>query len=118
MITPIISMKYDMELNNSMVIVPSKRNEHFSNPKRLWYIRLGYINLNKINRLIKDGILDNLVLDPMLVCESCIEGNMTKSPFPSKGNRFDNLLELIHTDVCGPINIRAQCGYEYLHHIY
>ena len=102
-----------MELNNSMVIVPSKRNEPYSNPTRLWHKRLGHINLNRINRLVKDGILDNLVLEPIPVCESCIEGKMTKRPFPPKGNRSSELLELVHIDVFGPINIRAHGGYEY-----
>ena len=112
-ITPIGSNKHGMELNNSVVIVPSKRNEPSSNPTRLWYMRLGHINLNRINRLVKDGILDNLVLEPMFICESCIEGKMTKRPFPPKGNGSNELLELVHTDVCGPINIRANGGYEY-----
>ena len=44
----------------------------------------------------------------MPVCESCIEGKMTKRPFPPMGNRSNDLLELVHTDVCGPKNIRAQ----------
>ena len=38
---------------------------------------------------------------------------MTKKPFPAKSNRTYALLELVHTDVCGPINIRARGGYEY-----
>ena len=113
MITPIASNKHDMELNNSVVTIPSKRKEPSSNPTILWHMRLGHINLNRINRLVKDGILDNLVLKPMPVCESCIEGKMTKRPFPPKGNRSSELLELVHTDVCGPINIRAHGGYEY-----
>ena len=87
MITPITSNKHDMKLNNSVVTVPFKRKEPSFNPTRLWHIRLGHINLNRINKLVKDGILDNLVLEPMPVCESCIEGKMTKRPFPPKGNR-------------------------------
>ena len=74
MITLIASNKHDIELNNSVVIVPSKRKEHSSNPTILWHMRLGYINLNSIDILVKDGILDNLVLEPMPICESCIEG--------------------------------------------
>ena len=76
-------------------------------------MRLGHINLNMINRLVKDGILDNLVLEPMPVCESCIEGKMIKRPFLPKDNRSNELLELVHIDVCGPINIRAYSRYEY-----
>ena len=61
-ITPNVSDDSIMELNNSMVIVPSKRNELSSNPTRLWHMRLGHINLNRINRLVKEGILGDLVL--------------------------------------------------------
>ena len=74
-------------------------------------MRLGYININRINRLVKDRILYNLVLEPMPICESCIEGKMAKRPFPPKGNKSNDLLELVYTNVYGPINIRSHCGY-------
>ena len=38
---------------------------------------------------------------------------MTKRPFGSKGNRAEDVLELVHSDVCGPMNIKARGGYEY-----
>ena len=38
---------------------------------------------------------------------------MTKRPFLAKGNKTNALLELVYTDVCGLINIRARSGYEY-----
>ena len=38
---------------------------------------------------------------------------MTKRPFSSKGNRASGLLELVYTDVCGPMNINAREGYRY-----
>ena len=49
----------------------------------------------------------------MSVCESCVEGKMTKKTFSSKGSRAKDLLELVYTDVYGPINIRARDWYEY-----
>ena len=55
-ITPIASNKHDMELNNSVVTIPSKRKEPYSNPTILWHMRLGHINLNRINRLVKDDL--------------------------------------------------------------
>ena len=61
-ITPNVYDESIMELNNSMVTVPTKRKEPSSNPTRLWYMRLGHINLNRINRLVKEGILGDLVL--------------------------------------------------------
>ena len=66
-ITPSVSNESIMELNNSMVTVPTKRKEPSSNPTRLWYMRLSHINLNRINRLVKEGILGDLVFQPMEV---------------------------------------------------
>ena len=38
---------------------------------------------------------------------------MTKRPFNAKGRRAHELLELVHTDICGPISTQAKGGYEY-----
>ena len=63
--------------------------------------------------MIKSGVLKSQDFEPILVCESCLEGKMTKRPFKAKGYRATKPLELVHTDVCGPINIPARGGYEY-----
>ncbi|XP_073121767.1 uncharacterized protein [Henckelia pumila] len=36
---------------------------------------------------------------------------MTKRPFLSKGERVKGPLELVHTNVCGPLNVQARGGY-------
>ena len=38
---------------------------------------------------------------------------MTKRPFVYKGNMVKELLELVHSDICGPMSIKTQGGYEY-----
>jgi hypothetical protein len=38
---------------------------------------------------------------------------MAKRPFSVKGYRAKKFLELVHTDVCGPMSIEAWDGYEY-----
>ncbi|KAL4351179.1 hypothetical protein GQ457_06G013780 [Hibiscus cannabinus] len=38
---------------------------------------------------------------------------MTKTPFSGKGERASDLLGLIHSDVCGPMNTQARGGYQY-----
>ena len=71
-------------------------------------MRLGHINPNRIQRLIKDGLLEPLDFDEFLVCESCLEGKMTKRPFSAKGRRAQYLLELVHSDVCSPIQLKQE----------
>ncbi|KAL8098241.1 hypothetical protein AgCh_031118 [Apium graveolens] len=73
----------------------------------------GHINLRRIQRLVVDGPLSSLAVEPFPVCESCLEGKMTNSPFKAKGNRAKQVLELVHSDLCGPTNIQARGGYEY-----
>ena len=38
---------------------------------------------------------------------------MTKQHFNAKGRRAQKLLELVHTDVCGPMSTQAKGGYEH-----
>ena len=38
---------------------------------------------------------------------------MTKSPFTKSCERVSELLELIHSDVCGPVSTTARGGYQY-----
>ena len=78
-----------------------KRQKISHDDTYLWHLRLGHINLDRINRLIKSGALSQLKLGTLPVCESCLEGKMTKRPFIGKGLRATEPLELIHSDVCG-----------------
>ena len=86
----------------------SQENETY-----LWHLRLGHINLDRIDRLVKSGPLNELKVGTLPVCESCLEGKMTKRPFTGKRFRAKEPLELIHSDVCGPMNVKARGGYEY-----
>ena len=84
-----------------------------SNETYLWHLRLGHSNPNRIHGLMKSGILNSLAFEPIPMCESCLEGKMTKRPFKAKGYRATKPLELVHTDVCGPMHVQARGGNEY-----
>ena len=62
---------------------------------------------------MKSGILNSLAFEPIPMCESCLEGKMTKMPLKAKGYRATKLMELVHTDVCSPMSVQARGGYEY-----
>ena len=70
-----------MEINNTSSNL-NKRNKPFEmNQTYLWHLRLGHINLSRIQRLIADGLLGSLVVENFPTCESFLEGKMTKRPF-------------------------------------
>ena len=108
-------LSYDI---NAIEIVENEHNHlpkkrKVSNETYLWHLQLGHINPNRIHGLVKSGILNSLAFEPIPMCESCLEGKMTKRPFKTKGYRATKPLELVHTDVCGPTSVQARGGYEY-----
>ena len=112
-LTPDKHELYNSELDHNSHVKSLKRKFPFTNEAYLWHLRLGHINSNKIQRLIKDGLLEPMDFDGFPVYESCLEGKMTKQPFNAKGRRAQELLELVHTDVCGLMSTQAKGGYEY-----
>ena len=112
-LTPDKHELYNSELDNNSLVKSLKRKFPSTSDAYLWHLHLGYINSNRIQRLIKDGLLEPLDFDDFLICESCLEGKMTKRPFNAKGRRAQDLLELVHLDVCAPMSIQASGGYEH-----
>jgi hypothetical protein len=46
-------------------------------------------------------------------CCVCLKGKMARAPFPKQSNRNTDVLELIHTDVCGPMRTESLGGAKY-----
>ena len=68
--------------------------------------------MDRIERLVKDGPLIELKVGTLPICESCLEGK-AKRPFSAKGEKAKAPLEIIYTDVCRPLNVKAKGIYEY-----
>ena len=79
----------------------------------LWRCRLGHIAVKRMKKLHADGILESLDYESLDACEPCLMGKMTETPFSGTMERATDLLEIIHTDVCGPMNIKARDKYHY-----
>jgi len=95
------------------VQVNAKNSAGTLNDTELWHMRLGHIGVRRLSRLVKDGRIPDLTIESYPVCESCIQGKMTKAPFIGVGHRATDLLELIHSDVCGLMNHTAMSGFRY-----
>ena len=66
-----------------------------------------------IAKLHKQGYLNPFDYESYGPCEYCLLGKITKTSFKRKSERHGVLLGLIHSDVCGPLNIAAREGYSY-----
>ena len=71
------------------------------NSSMLWHKRLGHISNQRIQRLVSERILDPLDFSDFQVCIECSKEKQTNMK-KKNANRCSDVLELIHTDICGP----------------
>jgi len=83
------------------------------NPTYMWHCRLSHISEKRMKKLHADGLLTSFDFESYETCEACLLGKMTKAPFTGVPERASDLLELIHTDVCGPMSSTARGGFQY-----
>ena len=79
----------------------------------LWRCRLGHVGVKRMKKLHADGHLESLDYESFDDCGPCLMGKMTKNPFSGTMERATDLLEIIHTDVCGLMSVEARGGYHY-----
>ena len=65
----------------------------------LWHKRLGHISRQRLERLVRDGVLSNLDFSDFETCVVCLKGKMTAKTRKKKIDRCGNTLDLIHTEI-------------------
>ncbi|KAK1697271.1 hypothetical protein QYE76_013968 [Lolium multiflorum] len=94
--------------------IDAKRIKLNDNSTYMWHCRLGHIGVKRMKKLHTDGLLESLDFESLDRCEACLMGKMTKTPFSGIMERATDLLEIIHTDVCGPMSVASRGGYRYV----
>ena len=75
-------------------------------PSWLWHHRLGHLNFRSLEQLAGKQMVKGIpsIKHPDQLCEGCLSGKQFRNSFPKVAEtRAKRLLELVHTDVCGPI---------------
>lgn len=80
----------------------------------VWHRRLGHLNSRSM-ALLKQGMVTGInYSDNYIPCIACVEGKQNKLPFPKKSHtRATQVLELVHTDLCGPMPTTSFSGAKY-----
>ena len=73
-----------------------------NNSLRLWHHRLAHQNIGHVKEILNRNNIkfNNDILD---VCDGCCYGKQHRLPFPVSTNRAKSCYELIHADICGPM---------------
>ena len=98
--------------NESFSMVASTSNSSYENDVLKWHSRLGHIGSARMDRLAKSGLLSNVTKVDMSTCEHCLVGKTCRKPFGT-GTRAEYPLHLVHSDICGPLNVRTRHGKSY-----
>lgn len=78
--------------------------------------KMGHLNMRDLQESDRKGNIRGTTLKKLsdnVNCEVCIEGKMTRSPFPVRTERSSESLEIIHSDVWGPARVISNSGARY-----
>ena len=77
----------------------------------LWHEKLGHPG-GEVTRMLRKQF-PTLDLTEQSTCDTCLRSKLKQLPYSSNSARATKPLELVHTDVCGPINPAAFDGNRY-----
>ena len=71
---------------------------------------MNFDNLIKINKLKRVRGIPRLRKPDVGLCKNCQVRKMGKTSFKSKNYHYEEVLELVHIDLCGPIGTKIYSG--------
>lgn len=81
-----------------------------------WHKRFGHLNYGDLQKAIRQGRVKGANLEGptnMEDCTVCLEGKVVRNPFPMKSSRTLQVMDLVHTDLCGPMREDSLGGAKY-----
>ena len=81
--------------------------------RNLWHKRLAHMSEKGLHILAKNSLIPfakGTVFNP---CDYCLFGKHHRVSFHTSGKKKNNLLELVFSDVCGPIEVESLGGNKY-----
>ena len=83
----------------------------------LWHQRLGHLNEKQLETMSNQKDISDIQLhkdESLSFCESCAESKSTRKPFNRVGGiKSTRRLQLVHSDVCGPMQTESIGGHKY-----
>ena len=82
----------------------------------LWHRRYGHLGITNLKKLVNSNMVEGFkgtLTGKLDVCEPCAYGKQHRAPFPVSKTCSKEVLELVHTDVCGKMEVKSLSGNEY-----
>lgn len=78
-----------------------------------WHNRLAHQDINHIRDVLRRSNIKYKDNEAEFVCERCLEGKQHKFPYQGSDSRASKVLEIVHADVCGPMETESLGGARY-----
>lgn len=78
---------------------------------QVWHERLGHLNESDLLEMHQKGAVLGMTIkkgEKLLPCEVCSSGKLTTSSFPKSSQKSTDILDIIHTDLCGPMRTESR----------
>lgn len=102
-VAPIIGFKHPHDNDNSSI---------------LWHKRPSHISKQRMERLVKEEILNNNDFLDLSACVECMKGKLTSKVRETKIPRCGHVLELIHTYIYRPFHTACNRRLQIFYHIH
>lgn len=71
-----------------------------------WHLRFGHLHVGGLKQLYKKNMVMGISkVTDNITCETCVACKQTRLPFKGTNTHARKRLELIHTDLCGPMQV-------------
>lgn len=92
--------------------------QHQRNCIHVWHRVCGHRDIEIVKRLVSDGHVTGIHIADCNIkesCDVCAQGKMTRVKFPKVAdNHSKSVLDLVHTDVCGPMHTETPGKKKYI----
>ncbi|XP_070014347.1 uncharacterized protein [Nicotiana sylvestris] len=92
---------------NKMTIDAKCLKDNVQDESWCWHMRFGHKNFEALKTMGEKNMVHGIpsINHPNQLCEACLLGKHARKSFPKEAmSRSTKPLQLVHTDVCGPIN--------------
>jgi hypothetical protein len=88
---------------------------------QLWHWRYGHLGWDSLTRLQRETMVKGLKIptsafldEKEKICETCTLAEHSREPIPRSESKISRVLELVHMDVCGPMQVISRGGKRYV----
>lgn len=106
----LVNGMFRLNIANNISLVTDVKSQDCA----LWHKRVGHVN-NEILKNMNSGAVVGVTCDATKYnCITCSKGKLSRSPFKDSGTRATEVLGLIHSDLCGPMEVSSINGSRYM----